>query len=165
MICLCHKNYEHIEIEGSMKRQNTEERRDEQKRENGSTAVLKGTGFILHLRRSGTFDVTLCRWMVVKVVLLVNGGNRRLKRAFAVKIRSLRANKPCRDRHVNTYNCIPIKAAKAFRVCENSFFISEERCPWKRAKKYNSAHLGNPRRTFSDNRPVTNQCASFFSHK
>jgi len=76
-------------------------RREERKREH--CVVLKGTEFILRLRRSGTFDVTLCWWMVVKVVLLVNGGNGRLKRAFAVKIRSLRANKPTVSRSSRQY--------------------------------------------------------------
>lgn len=45
-----------------MRREDAEERvcEDEEKKGNESTVVLKGTGFILHLRRSETFDVTLC---------------------------------------------------------------------------------------------------------
>lgn len=99
----------HIEVGGSMGREDAEERvcEDEERRgRSGSTMVLNGTGFILRLRTSGTFDVTLCWWMAVKVVLLVNGGNGRLKRAFAAKIRSLLANKPT----VSPATSIPIIA-------------------------------------------------------
>lgn len=61
-----------------------------------NTEILKGTGFILHLRTSGTFDVTLCWWIMVKVMLFVNG---RLIRTFVTKIRSLvsQINQSCRQ--------------------------------------------------------------------
>lgn len=80
---------------------------DEERRGRGSTVLLNGTGFILHLRTSGTFAMSRYAdgWRV-KVVLLVNGGNARLKRAFAAKIRSLLANKPT----VSPATSIPIIA-------------------------------------------------------
>lgn len=104
----------------------------------GNTMILKGTGFILHLRTFGTFDVTLCLW-IVKVMLFVNG---RLKRAFAKIRRSLLINNRI-DRHVNTYNCILIKAAETSRIRENSFSILKKQYFGKRKnlimeKKLNS---------------------------
>lgn len=62
---MCHESHGHIEVGGSMKREDTEAervcaKRGEETGEERAAAVLKGTGFILRLRRSGTFDVTLC---------------------------------------------------------------------------------------------------------
>jgi len=60
---------------------------------------------------------------MVKVALLVNGGNGSLKRAVAAKIQNLLSKQTDRvDYHVNIHNCIPIKPIR--RVCDALVKIS-----------------------------------------
>lgn len=111
-IYLCHESHRHIEVQGSMRRKSAQERvcEDEERRGNDREhRKTKRVGFILHLRTFGTFDVTLCWWIMVKVMLFING---RLIRAIATKIRSLVSDKSIVYCHVNIYNCILIKLVK-----------------------------------------------------